>query len=182
MSLPKNEPPLYTLLMELTGWTQDHTADIPKNARFTFGQRMDNLTLDALQEAVVALRSPAGKLRHEALQRLDLCLEKLRGLWRLVHQRTWISQGQLLHVQNRLEEAVRMVGGWKRKGAVRRDATACCAAALLPAGGVCGPERAVFRRGTGFPTRGNLPGCGDAGMGGGGDSRGGRTGRSVPRP
>ena len=117
MSLPAKEPPLYTLLMELTGWTLDRTADIPKNARFTFGQRADNLTLDALEYAVVALRSPAGKLRQEALQRLDLCLEKLRMLWRLVHQRTWISQNQLLHVQSRLEEAGRMVGGWMRKGA-----------------------------------------------------------------
>ena len=27
----------------------DRTADIPKNARFTFGQRLDNLALDALQ-------------------------------------------------------------------------------------------------------------------------------------
>lgn len=117
MSLPNKEPPIYTLLMELTGWTLDRTADIPKNARFTFGQRVDNLTLDALEYAVAALRSPAGKLRQEALQRLDLCLEQLRVLWRLVHQRTWISQGQLLHVQSRLEEAGRMVGGWMRKGA-----------------------------------------------------------------
>lgn len=116
MSLPKNEPPLYTLLMELAGWTLDRTADIPKNARFTFGQRVDNLTLDALQDAVRALRSPAGRLRQEALARLDLCLEQLRVLWRLVHQRRWISQNQLLHVQSRLEEAGRMVGGWMRKG------------------------------------------------------------------
>lgn len=53
MSLPKNEPPIYSLLMELTGWTLDRTADIPKNARFTFGQRVDNLTLDALAQAVL---------------------------------------------------------------------------------------------------------------------------------
>ena len=78
---------------------------------------MDNLTLDALQHAMRALRSPAGKLREVALQRLDLCLEQLRVLWRLVHQRTWISQQQLLHVQSRLEEAGRMVGGWMKKGA-----------------------------------------------------------------
>lgn len=117
MSLPAKEPPIYTLLMGLAGWTLDRTADIPKAARFTFGQRVDNLTLDALQEAVRALRSPAGKLRQEALQSLDLCLEQLRVLWRLVHQRTWISQGHLLHVQSRLEEAGRMVGGWMRKEA-----------------------------------------------------------------
>lgn len=111
-----SEPPLYTLLMDLTGWTMDRTADIPKNARFTFGQRIDNLTLDALQSAVKALRSQPGKLRLEAQQALDLCLEQLRVLWRLVHRRSWISQQQLLHVQGRLEEAGKMVGGWMRKG------------------------------------------------------------------
>jgi len=66
MSIPAKEPPIYTLLMEVTGWTLDRTADIPKNARFTFGQRVDNLTLDALQEAVSALRSQAGYPPAEA--------------------------------------------------------------------------------------------------------------------
>jgi len=114
-SQPKGDPPLYTLLMELVGWTLDRTADIPKNARFTFGQRMDNLTLDALQAAVRALRSQPGKGRLESQQALDLCLEQLRVLWRLVHRRSWISQQQLLQVQGRLEEAGKMLGGWMRK-------------------------------------------------------------------
>ncbi len=115
--VPQKEPPLYTVLMELTGWTLDRTADIPKNARFTFGQRMDNLSLDALSATVRALRSPAGSARQTALRELDLLLEQLRVLWRLVAQRRWISQQQLLHVQGRLEEAGRMVGGWMKKGA-----------------------------------------------------------------
>jgi len=116
---PHQEPPLYTLLMELTGWTLDRTADIPKNARFTFGQRMDNVTLDAVQAAVRALRAPAGKARLEGQQALELCLEQLRVLWRLVHRRSWISQQQLLHVQGRLEEAGKMLGGWMRKEVVK---------------------------------------------------------------
>ena len=37
MSTANKDPPIYTLLMDLTGWTLDRTADIPKNARFTFG-------------------------------------------------------------------------------------------------------------------------------------------------
>jgi hypothetical protein len=39
-SKAKGEPPLYTLLMDLTGWTLDRTADIPKNARFTLKRKM----------------------------------------------------------------------------------------------------------------------------------------------
>jgi len=30
------------------GWTLDKTADFPKRQRFTFGQRVDNLSLDSL--------------------------------------------------------------------------------------------------------------------------------------
>lgn len=37
----KAPPPLYTVLADLVGWTMDRTADIPKNARFTLGQRLD---------------------------------------------------------------------------------------------------------------------------------------------
>jgi hypothetical protein len=118
--------------MELTGWTLDRTADIPKNARLTLGQRVDNLTLDALQNAVRALRSPAGKLRQEAPQRLDLGLEQLRVLWRLVHQRPRISQEQLLHVQSRLEEAGRMVGAWMRKGATAVCDVRCSRFSVFP--------------------------------------------------
>ena len=43
-----SRPPLHTLLTEIVGWTMDRTANIPKSQRFTIGQRLDNLTLDAL--------------------------------------------------------------------------------------------------------------------------------------
>jgi hypothetical protein len=115
-SKPHQEPPLYTLLMELTGWTLDRTADIPKNARFTFGQRVDNLTLDALCAAVRALRSPAGSTRQGALKDLDLMLEQLRVLWRLVSQRRWISQQQLMFAARSVDEIGRMDGAWLKAG------------------------------------------------------------------
>ena len=41
-------------------------------------------------------------------------LEELRVLWRLVNQRGWISQQQLVFVQGKLDEAGRMVGGWSK--------------------------------------------------------------------
>jgi len=45
---PDIEPPLYTAVTDLTAWTLLRTADLPKSHRFTIGQRLDNLTLDAL--------------------------------------------------------------------------------------------------------------------------------------
>ncbi len=88
--------------MDLSGWSLDRTADIPKNARFTFGQRIDNLTLSALQMAVRALRIKSPEQKREAVNELDLQLEELRVLWQLVRTRQWISQSQLVHVQGML--------------------------------------------------------------------------------
>jgi len=106
-------PPIYTLLTELTGWTLDRTAALPKSHRFTFGQRLDNLTIDALLLVTRALFSPPSA-KLPLLHELNLHLEQLRILWRLVYERHWISQQQLLFVNSRLDEIGRMTGGWIR--------------------------------------------------------------------
>ena len=80
----RETPPLDTLLSEVVGWTLDRTADIPKSQRFTFGQRLDNLSLDALQRTIRAVRGRTAKQKLADLAALDLLLEELRVLWRLV--------------------------------------------------------------------------------------------------
>lgn len=100
--------------MELLGWTLQRTADLPKAQRFTFGQRPDNATLDALMLGVRALYSPR-PAKPPLLTELNLLLEQLRVLWRLVHEQRWISQQQLLHVNGRLDEIGRMTGGWLKQ-------------------------------------------------------------------
>jgi hypothetical protein len=73
----RDAPPLYTIVGQLVGWTLDRTADFPKSQRFTFGQRLDNLSLDCLQQVVRAIYSP-GKQRSSHLSELNLKLEELR--------------------------------------------------------------------------------------------------------
>ena len=107
----KNQPPICTATAEWLGWTLDRTASLPKNARFTFGQRLDNLTLDALLLVTRAIYSPRPQ-QAVPLRELNLLLEQLRVLWRLVEQRRWISQQQLLFANARLDEIGRMAGGW----------------------------------------------------------------------
>src|SRR5258708_3098699 len=85
-----NRPPLYTHLSELVGWTLHRTASIPKSHRFTFGQRLDNLTLDALMLCMRAIYSPRVR-KGSLLEELNLLLEQLRVLWRVVHEQRWIS-------------------------------------------------------------------------------------------
>ncbi len=109
--IPTEKPPVFTLLSELLAWTLDRTADFPKSHRFTFGQRMDNFTLDALERCLEAIYSHAAGKR-EPLMRLNLLLEKLRVFWRIAHQREWLSQQQLFFVVRKVDEIGRMTGAW----------------------------------------------------------------------
>ncbi len=108
---PDDKPPIHTATAEWLGWTLDRTASLPKSARFTFGQRLDNLTMDALLLVTRAVLSPRPQ-KAAPLRELNLLLEQLRVLWRLVEQRHWISQQQLLFANSRLDEIGRMTGGW----------------------------------------------------------------------
>ncbi len=104
-------PPVYAVLVELTGWTLDRTAGFPRSQRFTFGERLDRLTLDCLELALEAIWLPT-PAKAAPLHRLNLNLEKLRVFWRLVCDRGWISAQQLRFVSQKIDEIGRMVGGW----------------------------------------------------------------------
>jgi hypothetical protein len=108
-------PPLYTVLSEVVGWTLDHTANIPKSSRFTFGQRLDNACLDALEETVSAIYDADRVSKVRSLRRVSLLIERSRALWRLAQDRGWMSRQQLAHVMGRLDECGRMVGGWVKQ-------------------------------------------------------------------
>jgi len=107
-------PPIYTLTVEWLGWTLDRTASLPRSHRFTFGERVDRLTLDCLELVIEAVFAAPDR-KAAPLRRLNLNLEKLRVLWRLICDRRWISQQQLLFATQRLDEIGRMAGGWLKQ-------------------------------------------------------------------
>lgn len=117
----REQPPIYTVLCEIVGWTLDRTASFPKSQRFTFGQRIDNLSLDALQLSVKAIRGRQRPVKARNLREVDSVLEQLRALWRLVSDRGWISQQQLVFIQCKLDETGRMVGGWLGQLGVKEE-------------------------------------------------------------
>ena len=121
MNTPTNRPPVYALLVDLTGWTLDRTASLPKSQRFTFGERVDSLTLDCLELALEAIYAAPDK-KAAPLRRVNLNLEKLRVFWRLICDRRWISQQQLLFVSQKLDEIGRMIGGWLKQVEQRTSA------------------------------------------------------------
>jgi len=107
-------PPIHTETLELIDWTLRRTADLPKSQRFTFGQRIDGLSLDAIELLTRARFSQASE-RGAYLDALNLKLELLRVLWRIVQKRGWISSRQLIHVIGRIDTIGKMAGAWRRK-------------------------------------------------------------------
>lgn len=105
-------PPVLTLLHELLAWTIDRCQDFPKSHRTTLTDRIIALTLDAVERALEAAFLPSGPGKKTALTTLNLIIEKLRFLWRIVHERRIISGQQHQFVCLKLDEIGRMVGGW----------------------------------------------------------------------
>jgi hypothetical protein len=108
--VPSSTPPILTVTEDFLGWSLDHTASFPKSQRHTFGHRIDLLTLEAL-ERVITARYDA-QARPAELRIVNLTLEKLRVMWRIIHTRHWISAQQLLHAARCLDEIGRMAGAW----------------------------------------------------------------------
>jgi hypothetical protein len=106
-----NKPPVFTLLTELAAWSMDRTAAFPKSHRFTFGERIDNLTLDCIELCLEAIYLPPSA-KKSPLLRLNIQLEKLRVFWRMVSEKKWISLNQVTFVISKIDEIGRMTGGW----------------------------------------------------------------------
>ena len=73
----RQRPPIYTVWEEFCGWTFDRTAAIPKSQRFTFGQRIDAMTLDILQLVIRAIHTSE---KTAYLDEINLKLENCKRL------------------------------------------------------------------------------------------------------
>lgn len=116
MSASTNDPPpIHTAAVELTDWTLGRTADFLKAQHQTFGQRLDNLCLDMLERITRARFARGTEERREHLAELNLMLELMRVLWRIVEKRTWICGAQCLHANRMIDEVGRMAGAWVKR-------------------------------------------------------------------
>ncbi|HNH49885.1 MAG TPA: diversity-generating retroelement protein Avd [Myxococcota bacterium] len=107
-----DEPVLLQLWERTVGELLDHTGRFPKSARFSFTSRIQTLALDILETLVRARWSPQG--RAVLLARADMDLAVLRVLLRLSHDRHFLSTSALEQLAKNLDEAGRMLGGWRR--------------------------------------------------------------------
>lgn len=106
-------PALQVHWEKVLGDLLDRTVSFPKAVRFTFSSRIDGLALDVLDGLVVA-RFAARDERRAVLATVDRDLARLRVLLRLSHDRRYLDGRGFEHVCREVDEAGRMLGGWRR--------------------------------------------------------------------
>ena len=106
------ELPLFVQWERSVGQILDQTRKFPKSIRFTFSNRIDNLVLDILESIVEARFTPKGQ-KGRALMSIDMGLTRLRVLLRLCHDRQYLDHSSYEHLSRLVDEAGRMVGGWR---------------------------------------------------------------------
>jgi hypothetical protein len=114
----EGELPLFALWESTLGDLLDRTAKFPKAVRFTFTSRVDNHALDIL-ERIVDARFATGGRRSSLLREMDVMLNTLRVLLRVCRDRRYLDRKGFEHVARNLDEAGRMIGGWRRHAAGR---------------------------------------------------------------
>jgi hypothetical protein len=106
------DPPVFVLWYDFTQWLLGKTAKFPRQVRFSFSNRIDNLALDVI-EGLVEARFSAGK--QEILRRIDLDLEKLRVLLRMCHDQRYLDSRGYEFAAGKINATGRMVGGWRKQ-------------------------------------------------------------------
>jgi hypothetical protein len=105
-------PPVFHRFYLLSGWLMERVESFPKNARFTFGQRITDLTLQIIEKIV---RAAYGRRRAEHLEAVNTSLEVLRVMLRLCKDRRYICKKQYEYAIGELLEIGKMVGGWLKE-------------------------------------------------------------------
>lgn len=108
--------PVFRAWYSLLDWILDRCEKLPRSVRFSLSSRIAGLGMDVLESLIEAIYA---RDRREILDGANLDIEKLRVLFRICHDRRYISVAQYEHVAARLLEVGRMIGGWRKHEAGR---------------------------------------------------------------
>jgi 23S rRNA-intervening sequence protein len=111
------DPPLFVLWYDFTRWLLERTEKFPRKIRSTFRLRIDNMALDVLEGIVEARYS---RDKAHILRRIDLKMEVLRLMLRMCHDMRHLDHKAYEHASRTINEAGKMVGGWRRQQSTRR--------------------------------------------------------------
>jgi hypothetical protein len=106
------EPQLFVLWYDFSKWLLDKTEKFPRKVRFSFSNRIDNLTLEIIEGIIEARYS---KNKYSTLRRIDLNMEKLRILLRMCHDLKYLDSNGYEFASRKINEAGKMAGGWRKQ-------------------------------------------------------------------
>jgi hypothetical protein len=103
--------PLFEHWYKTTDWILDKCDRFPKHTRFTLAGRIANLALDTLDLINEAIYT---RERQQILKQINLNLERQRIFFRLCTDRQYLSQAQNQFIQQQINTAGKMCGGWMK--------------------------------------------------------------------
>ena len=106
------EPPLFILWYDFSKWLLNKTEKFPKKVRFTFSNRINNMTLDVIEGIIEARYS---KKKKDVLRRIDLNMEKLQILLRMCRDLEHLDNKGYEFASRKISEAGKMIGGWRKQ-------------------------------------------------------------------
>ena len=98
-------------------WLLDGCGRWPRSVRFSLTQRLENRALDVLELLVVARYQP--RERAANLRQANLLLERMRFLCRVARARSIMSARAFEKASRDIDEAGRMLHGWRCRGGDR---------------------------------------------------------------
>jgi len=107
----REDYPLFVHYYRTLQWIMDTVERFPRSARFTLGDRLIDSGLNVVEHIVEAIYT---RERVAPLDRANRELERQRVLFRIAHDRRYLSTAQYAHIAEALDEAGRMTGGWLR--------------------------------------------------------------------
>ena len=103
--------PIIVKTYNLTRWYIEKLSSLPKNHRFTLGEKIQNSLLDLLILLSDAIYS---KEKRKLLNEANKELEKLRILSRLLKDLKLLPIDNYRFVSSSIEEIGKMLGGWMK--------------------------------------------------------------------
>ncbi|MCK5539087.1 MAG: diversity-generating retroelement protein Avd [Bacteroidales bacterium] len=101
--------PIFELWYKNTDWILDKCEKMPKNVRFSVANRIADLAVENIELITDAIYQ---KQKRIYLEKLNRNLEKIRILFRLSHDRRYISTKQYAYISEKINETGKMLGGW----------------------------------------------------------------------
>lgn len=110
--MTKDDYPLFVHWYKTLDWILSAAENFPKSARFSLASRITGSALDTIELIIDAIYT---RDRLHILDQVNLHLEKQRVLFRIAHDRRYISTRQYEHIARAIDDAGRMAGGWRKQ-------------------------------------------------------------------